>query len=79
MKTLVIFNDCETVKYIIVDGDFSRFNNITFNVGIESDLEDECSKWLWNDDGILKHSFSSDTSIIENKQWDKVAIITWIP
>ena len=79
MKTLIIFNDCETVKYITVDGDYSKFNNIVFNVGIGSELENECNNWLWTDAGILKHIFSDDISIIENKEWDKVAIITWIP
>lgn len=79
MKTLIIFNDCETVRYITVDGDYSKFNNITFNVGVGSELEDECNSWLWTDEGILKHVFSDDISIIENKEWDRVAIITWIP
>ena len=79
MKTLIIFNDCETVKYFIVDGDYSKFNNITFNVSIESDLENECNNWLWTDQGILKHEMTDDVIIVENKQWDRVAIITWIP
>lgn len=79
MKTLIIFNDCETIQYIIVDGDYSRFNNIVFNVGIVTELEKECNQWLWDDDGVLKHIMSTNTSIIEDKQWDKVAIITWIP
>ncbi len=79
MKTLIIFNDCETIKYAIVLGDYSKFNNITFNTSISSDLEDECNSWLWTSDGVLKHNFIDDTSIVENKEWDKIAIITWIP
>jgi len=79
MKTLIIFNDCDSVKYFIVDGDYSRFNNITFNVSVVSDVERECSDWLWTEYGVLKHKMDDDISIVENKQWDKVAIITWVP
>lgn len=78
MKTLIIFNNCETVKYFIVDGDYSRFNNITFNVGVESIFEKECQDWLWSEYGSLKHEMTSSVTIVENKQWDKVAIITWV-
>lgn len=79
MKTLIIFNDCETIKYVVLDSDYSRFNGITFNIGIGSDIEDECSKFLWDEHGILKIEFGNDISIVEDKQWDKVALITWIP
>jgi len=79
MKTLIIYNDCETIKYFIVNGDYSKYNNITFNIGIPSNFERECSDWLWNDQGILKHHMSDNVLVIENKDWDKVAIITWIP
>ncbi len=79
MKTLIIYNDLENlVKFFVVDGDYSQFNNITFD-GFYNDKKIECSKWLWTEDGVFKHEMSDDVSIVENKQWDKVAIITWLP
>jgi len=27
----------------------------------------------------MKHKMSDDISLVENKQWNKVAIITWMP
>ena len=80
MKTLIIYNDIENdVKFFIVDGDYSRFNNITFDGFFNDEKIKECSEWLWDENGTFKHEMSVDTSIVENKQWDKVAIITWIP
>ena len=80
MKTLIIYNNLEEeLKYFIVEGDFSRFDGITFNTSLSDKLESECSEWLWDSKGNLKHEMSNDVSLIENKNWDKVAIITWIP
>lgn len=79
IKTLIIYNDCESVKYFITDGDYSKFHGITFNVGLKNDLERACSDWLWTNEGIFKHQTNTDISTIENKNWDKCALITWVP
>ncbi len=79
MKTLIIFNYCGIIQYFIVDGDYSKYHNIVFNIIEITDLESECTDWLWDDDGNMKHKMSDDISLVENKQWNKVAIITWMP
>lgn len=80
IKTLVIYNDIESnLKYFIVEEDFSRFNGMQFNLTQPSPLEMECNLWLYNDEGFLNHPTSEDVSIVEQKQWDKIAVITWNP
>ena len=81
MKTLIIYNDTDKgeIKYIILDGDFTRFHNVTFNVGDNSEVELECGCWLWDEEGNFKHNMTNDINILESKEWDKVALITWVP
>jgi hypothetical protein len=80
MKTLIIFNSVEKdIEYFIINGDYSRFNNVVFNGFNDDPLIKECSEWLWDYDGKFLHNTSTNTSLIEDKQWDKVSIITWIP
>jgi len=80
MKTLIIYNDIESnLKYFIVEGDFSRFNGIQFNLTEPTPLEIECGNWLYNEEGFLNHITSENVEIVEQKQWDKIAVITWNP
>lgn len=81
LKTLIIYNSVEEeLKYTIVEGDFSRFNNICINSTIGHPNTLECCNWLFdNETGKLKFEFSNDINIIEDKEWDKIAIITWLP
>jgi hypothetical protein len=80
MKTLIIFNDIESIRYSIVEGDVSRFNGVIFNSMMSHEHIEECSNFMFNDeDGMYKISLSNDISLIENKDWDKVALITFLP
>ena len=77
-KTLIILIIGEDEpKFFITNGDYSIFHNIVFD-GFLNDIKKECISWLWNDNGELLHSFSNDIKLIEDKEWDKVAIITQI-
>ena len=80
MKTILIYNDIESpIKFSIIEGDFSKFNGVCFNSGNEHEHEIECGDFLFDEEGLLRFSFDSDTKILESKDWDKVAMITFIP
>jgi len=81
MRTLIIYNDIENpLRYMIVEGDYSRWNDVTVNAVQGTGFEREFCDWMWNEDGVEKHSsWSENVSVIESKQWDKVAICTYLP
>lgn len=81
MKTLIIYNDIESeLKYTILDGDYSRFHGVCVNSINGNGFEEEfCEMFFEPDSGVLKFELSDDVSLLENKQWDKVAIVTWLP
>jgi hypothetical protein len=80
MKTLIVFNEIESLGFAIVDGDYSRFNGVMFNSMMRHDHEQECGEFIFNDEtGYMKIDFTNDISLVENKEWDKVALITFLP
>ena len=81
MKTLIIYTDIESpLRYLIVDGDFSRFNGVMVNSINGNGYEDEFCEWMWDSEtGNDKYDWSNDITLIENKNWDRVAIVTFIP
>jgi|SanBayMetagenome_1026888.scaffolds.fasta_scaffold17904_4 hypothetical protein len=81
MKTLIIYNDIENpLRYIIIEGDYSRWNDVTVNAVQGTGFEREFCDWMWHESGVEKHdSWSTDVSVIESKQWDKVAVCTFLP
>ena len=80
MKTLIIYNSLEDdLKYFIVEGDYSKFHGVIFNTSGDSKRQKSCAEWLFKENGDFVYDMSEDKSLIENKEWDKVAIITWIP
>ena len=81
MKTLITYNDCQTdLQYCIIDGDYSHLRGVMINSGHNVELEKEASNLLFdNDSGEFLLSFSNDVSIVENKNWDKVVIVTFLP
>lgn len=79
LKTIIILiiGD-EEPKFFIANGDYSKYHKIVFD-GFMNDIKKECISWLWNENnGELLHNFSTDICLIEDKEWDKVAIITQI-
>jgi hypothetical protein len=81
MKTLIIYNPLDSeLQCVIVDGDYSRFHGVVVNSMNGNGFEDEFVNFLFNkDDGNFNFEMSPGKSLIENKDWDKVAITTWIP
>jgi hypothetical protein len=80
IKTILFYNDIETaIKFAIVEGDYSRFHGVIFNTMTNHDHAAECGLFLFNSDGIMNIEFSEDIKLIEGKDWDKVAMITWLP
>lgn len=80
MKTLIILNDLESdLKYLIVKGDYSKFHDVCVNSTNQTGYEDEFCKFVWDKNGNRNHIWSSDKKLIEEKQWDKIAICTFIP
>jgi hypothetical protein len=81
MKTLIIFNPTDDkMQFIILEGDYSRFNGAMINSTNGNGYEEEFNKMFFDEnDGRWNYEMSDDVSLIENKQWDKVAIVTWLP
>lgn len=80
MKTLIIFNEIESIGFAVVDGDYAHFNGVVFNSMMNHDHEQECGEFMFNDEtGTYKHDFVNEISLVENKEWDKVALITFLP
>lgn len=81
MKTLIIYNDGMSIpQYVVVDGDYSRFNGVCVNAVRGTGAEDEFVNWFFNQDsGEFLFELSEDTALIENKDWDKVAVCTFLP
>lgn len=82
MKTLIILNDIESIQFLIVDGDYSRFHGTVVNGIDTTGYEKEFCNFVWDpEDGERKHLglWSEEKATIENKDWDKVAICTVLP
>lgn len=80
MKTLIIldYQYEHRIFFLVVDGDYSRFNGVKVNGVHGNGFEDEFCEFMYNEEGELNHELSDDISLIENKQWDKVALCTYI-
>ena len=80
MKTLIIYNEIVScLKYAIVDGDYSHFHGVMVNAVDGNGNEVEFCEFMFNEEGRFKIELSEDKSLVENKQWDKVAIVTFLP
>lgn len=80
MKTLIIYNvDGYPLRYAIVDGDYSDLNGVHLNSFNEDpEKEKKAEELLWCEKCFFKIDFSEDISLVESKNWDKVALITFI-
>lgn len=55
MKTLIVFDDGQGVKYALLDGDYSRFHNQYIGmVGLSAEQDKELSSFFYEDDGTVK-------------------------
>lgn len=79
MKTLLILNDLESdLEYLLVKGDYSKFHGVCVNTA-NSEIELEFCEFVWDEDGQRNHKWSTDVALLQNKEWDKVAICTVVP
>mgnify|MGYP003453548472 FL=1 len=85
MKTLILYDSCgeNSLKGKIVDGDKSKYNGICFNCYIEDKekraIENKLQKEYLDEFGE-DFIFEEDASeLIQSKNFDKVAIIAFIP
>ena len=81
MKTLIIYNSIEALlQYAIVEGDYSDLNGICLNSFDEDIIKvEKACELLFDDRGNFLIDFSEDISLMEDKNWDKVATLTFIP
>jgi len=80
MKTLIIYNDIESeLKYLLVEGDYRKFDNVIVNSTNGTGHEDEFIQWFFKKDGDYAFEMSTDKSLLENKEWDKAIITTFLP
>lgn len=79
MKTLIIYIE-EFPEYIVIEGDYSHLNGTMINhYQQDKNLQDEAINLLFEpNSGNRLLTFSEDISIVENKEWDKVALITFL-
>lgn len=69
------------MEFLIVDGDFTRFHGVLINAVEGTGYEQEFCDWMFSPDTGYPNSpdWTEDKSVLENKEWDKVAICTFLP
>lgn len=80
MKTLIIYNSIEEpLKYAILEGNYSELHGAMINV-YSRDKEIKSLDLLFdNQTGDFLIELSEDITLAESKDWDKIAVITFIP
>ena len=81
MRTLIIYNPIiSDMEYYIYDEDMTRFDNLLVNAA-DSDFElvQEFCDLLWDAEGNRLENKCTDKSLLENKEWDRGAIVTELP
>lgn len=80
MKTIIIYSSIEEdLLFSIIEGDYSHLNKCFINSGLEPEKERKACELLYDENGHFKISMSNDISLLESKNWDKAAIITFLP
>lgn len=80
MKTIIIYSSAEEgLLFSIVEGDYYHLNKCFINSGLDSRKEREACDLLYDEEGNFKIPMSNDMSLLESKNWDKAAIITFLP
>ena len=80
MKTLIIYNSTNSpLHYAIVEGDYSDLNGICINSFDEDTIKvEKACELLYDKEGRFLLPFSEDISLLNNKNWDVAAVITFI-
>lgn len=81
MKTLIIYNDCiKELQYCIIDGDYSYLSGVMINSGQDEELERVSENLLFDrESGEPLLQFSTNVSIAESKNWNRICVITFLP
>lgn len=82
MKTLLIYNSIdEPLRYAILEGDYSDLNGVCINGWNSDPLKSQkaCDLLFDSKTGDKLIHFTNDVSLVEGKEWDKVAVITFLP
>lgn len=81
MKTLILYSDgMEEPKGCIVEGDFTIFDGVVVNGVKGNGFENEFCKWFFNQEsGAFNFEMLPVQPLIESKDWDKVALCTFLP
>jgi len=83
MKTLIIYNDIESpIQFLVVSGDYSRFHGVVVGGVNGTGFEDEFCNWMFDKEtGERNHigQWSESKSVVDGKDWDYVAIATFLP
>ena len=81
MKTIIIYNQIDRpLEFLIADGDFTRFNGCILNACAGNGFESDFVDWFYKPGtGDYNFEVTTDLSLLENKNWDKVALVTWLP
>lgn len=80
--TLIIYNDIENpLNFLLVEGDYSRFHGVSVNTVNGNGFEEEFCNWMFDaETGMRNHDgWTTDKRLLENKEWNRVAICTFIP
>lgn len=80
MKTLIIYNSTDSpLHYAIVEGDYSDLNGVYINSFDEDTIKvEKACELLYDKEGRFLLPFSEDISLLNNKNWDVAAVITFI-
>lgn len=80
MKTLIIYNDLQNeLEFGLVDGDQSKFDGVIINSMKPHPHIDECINYLFDEKGNFNIELKDDKNLLLNKEWDTVAVITFLP
>lgn len=82
-RTLIIYQELgggDALSYAIFDKDYSHLHGVAINSGVQPELEEEAISILYDEEtGLLHGAFlHNDKSLLTDKNWDDVAIITFI-
>ena len=60
MKTCIIWNEIDDLKYLVLDGDYRKYHNAYINdTNSNENLEEELTDIIFNSNGEYKVSFIS--------------------
>lgn len=81
MKTLLIFQIVggeDDLQTALLDGDYSRFNNLEVNATEDEALEEDFLNFFYDKEGNQTIALNKGVGQIESKEFDKVAFVRYV-